>query len=71
MVHSMLSHNFLDGSDNALLGVTIAIGQTEQLNSFVRINQAAQGNVIYGHLVSGVPVDIQRKLHLEAWGGAS
>ena len=67
----MLSQNFLDGSGNAFLGVAIAVGQTEQLNSFVGINQAAQSNVIDGHLVSGVPVDIRRELHLEAWGGIS
>jgi hypothetical protein len=65
----MLCQNFLDGSDNALLGVAVAIGQTEQLNPFVGIDQTAQSNVIDGHLISGVPVDIQRKLHLEAWGG--
>ena len=54
----MLSHNFSNGSGNALLCIAVAIGQTEQLNSFVRINQAAQGDVIYGHLISGVPVDV-------------
>ncbi len=69
MVHHILSHNFSDGSGNALLCVAVAVGQTEQLNSFVGINQAAQGNVINGHLVSGVPVDVRRELHLEAWGG--
>ncbi len=67
----MLSHNLSNGSNNTLMCVAVAIGQTKQLNSFVRINQAAQGDVIYGHLISSVPVDVGRELHLEAWGGIS
>ncbi len=58
MVHPMLCQNFLDGSDNALLGVAVAVSQTEQLNPFVGIDQTTQSNMIDGHLISGVPVDI-------------
>ena len=69
MVHSVLSRNFLDGSDNAFLGIDVAISQAKQLNPFVGIDQTMQSNVIGGHLIGGVPVHIRRKLHLEARGG--
>ena len=71
MVHSVLCQNFPERSDNALLGITVAVGQTEQLNPFVGIDQTTQSNVIDGHLIGGVSVHIQRKLHLEAGGGVS
>ena len=54
---------------HAVLGIAIAVIQTEQFHALVGIDKAAKGSVVNRHLVGGASMHVRGQLNLQAGRG--